>query len=127
MSGPASTTVVVYKVDRLTRSLAAFAKLVDNRWKASMSRCFMDTEGSTMSVSHKTARADPFVRGFANSPWTGSSVIGLSSGDLGTSNCQRRFRLGVREFLDSGPVPHFESPGAELGAFSSVEDHRFRV
>ena len=34
-------------------------------------------EGSTMSVSHKTARADPFVRGFANSPWTSSSVTPL--------------------------------------------------
>jgi hypothetical protein len=28
-----------------------------------MSRCFMDTDGSTMLVSHKTARADVFVRG----------------------------------------------------------------
>ncbi len=44
--------------------------MVANRWMASMSRCVMDTTGSTTPVSHKTARADPFVPGFANSPWT---------------------------------------------------------
>src|SRR6266511_2516984 len=27
-------------------------------------------DGSTMSASHKTARAAPFLRGFTNSPWT---------------------------------------------------------
>ncbi len=27
-----------------------------------------------MSVSHKTARADAFMRGFANSPWTGKAI-----------------------------------------------------
>src|SRR5258707_11839441 len=44
--------------------------MVANRWTARISRCIMDTDGSTMSVCHKTARADPFVRGFTNSPWT---------------------------------------------------------
>ena len=45
--------------------------MVANRWMASMSKCIIDTDGSTMPASHKTARADPFVRGFANSPLTG--------------------------------------------------------
>jgi hypothetical protein len=45
--------------------------MVANRWMASMSRCIIDTDASTMRVSHKTARADPFMRGFADSPWTG--------------------------------------------------------
>jgi len=30
-------------------------------------------DGSTMSASHKTARAAPFLRGFTNSPWTSLS------------------------------------------------------
>ena len=34
--------------------------MVANSWMASMSRCIIDTDGSTMPVSHKTARADPF-------------------------------------------------------------------
>jgi hypothetical protein len=36
----------------------------------------MDTDGSTMLVSHKTARADPLMGGFANSPWTGKDEVG---------------------------------------------------
>jgi hypothetical protein len=28
-------------------------------------------DGSTMSASHKTVHAAPFLREFANSPWTG--------------------------------------------------------
>jgi tripartite-type tricarboxylate transporter receptor subunit TctC len=28
-----------------------------------------------MSTAHKTARADAFVRGFANSPWTGNDLV----------------------------------------------------
>jgi len=47
--------------------------MVANRWTASMSRCIIDTDGSTMRVSRKTARAVPFKRGFANSPWTPSA------------------------------------------------------
>src|SRR5713101_8157096 len=47
--------------------------MVANRWTASMSRCFMDTDGSTTPVSHKTARAAPFVREFANSPGADTS------------------------------------------------------
>jgi hypothetical protein len=38
------------------RSLA----MVANRWTASISRCIIDRDGSTMPVSHKTARDDPF-------------------------------------------------------------------
>src|ERR1700704_3381546 len=49
--------------------------MVANRWRARISRCIMDTDGSTMSASHKTARADPFVRGFTNSPWTAMRFV----------------------------------------------------
>jgi hypothetical protein len=38
------------------RSLA----MVTNRWRASISRCIIDRDGSRMPVSHKTARDDPF-------------------------------------------------------------------
>jgi hypothetical protein len=34
--------------------------MVANRWTASISRCIIDRDGSTMPVSHKTARDDPF-------------------------------------------------------------------
>ena len=40
--------------------------MVANRWMASTSRCIIDTDASTMRVSHKTARTDPFTRRFAN-------------------------------------------------------------
>jgi hypothetical protein len=45
--------------------------MVANRWTASMSRCFMDTDGSTSRYLTRLGQADPFARGFANSPWTG--------------------------------------------------------
>jgi hypothetical protein len=45
--------------------------MVASRWTASMSRWTIDMDGSTVSASHKTARAAPFLRGFTNSPWTG--------------------------------------------------------
>src|ERR1700682_4443925 len=55
--------------------------MVANRWMARMSRCIIDTNGSTMRGSHKTARADPSMRGFANSPWTRWSRINLAVGN----------------------------------------------
>src|ERR1700704_5377382 len=59
--------------------------MVANRWTARISRCIIDTDGSTMSPYHKTAGADAFVREFRNSPWTRGEAT------PGWDNCPYRF------------------------------------
>src|SRR5712672_1705759 len=54
--------------------------MVAIRWTASMSRCLIDTDDRTVPVSHKTALADAFMRGFTNSPWTGGIFLYANPG-----------------------------------------------
>jgi hypothetical protein len=53
-----------------------------------------------MSTAHKTARAGPFLRGFTNSPWTGSIRAASTTTQFGVSGdfpraCQRPPEGGV--------------------------------
>ena len=82
--------------------------MVANRWMASMSRCIIDTDASTMRVSHKTARADPSMRGFANSPWTPTKIRQIA--EIFSKKLRRRVTEFKAEFEKNGtPFPVFHT------------------
>ena len=60
-----------------------------------------------MSVSHKTARADAFMRGFANSPWTRYPKASATSLP---HDCSGSFRL---ERLPGGTCTHWKAPPSQ--------------